>query len=150
LSDHIDLPIETLVHTRLQADLLVFNQDRSSRIGLRPDNPEFADFPNPPGDSASDAEWSAWLHRLRAAQRDVERMGRGPVFIIGPETPRALVSIWTTNIDGSSTFLSTFYKEWTPDVDAATALLRAQENLRRSAKWRHPYYWAGWQLWGRP
>jgi CHAT domain-containing protein len=46
--------------------------------------------------------------------------------------------------------LSTFYKEWTPDVDAATALLRAQENLRRSAKWRHPYYWAGWQLWGRP
>ena len=30
---------------------------------------------------------------------------------------------------------------------AATALKRAQDFVRSHAVWKHPYYWAGWQLW---
>ena len=31
---------------------------------------------------------------------------------------------------------------------AAWALREAQAHVRSQAAWRHPYYWAGWVLWG--
>ena len=35
-------------------------------------------------------------------------------------------------------------------LGAAAALRKAQEYIRSHEKWRHPYYWAAWVLWGAP
>ena len=31
---------------------------------------------------------------------------------------------------------------------AATALKKAQEHVAAQPQWKHPYFWAAWQLWG--
>ena len=33
---------------------------------------------------------------------------------------------------------------------AAAALKQAQAFVRSQPKWKHPYYWAAWVLWGLP
>ena len=47
-----------------------------------------------------------------------------------------------------------FYLLWNPEegevLPAATALKQAQEFVRSQEKWKHPYYWAAWVLWGLP
>lgn len=48
-----------------------------------------------------------------------------------------------------------FYELWNPKdgkkgLGAATALKTAQKHVRSHEKWKHPYYWAAWQLWGLP
>jgi hypothetical protein len=41
-------------------------------------------------------------------------------------------------------------KDGARGLPAATALNRAQEYVASYEKWKHPYYWAAWQLWGLP
>ena len=36
------------------------------------------------------------------------------------------------------------------DSKDQAALKGAQEHVRSHEKWRHPYYWAAWVLWGLP
>ena len=48
-----------------------------------------------------------------------------------------------------------FYKRWNPKdgskgISAAAALRAAQAHVRAQEKWKHPYYWAAWVLWGLP
>ena len=48
-----------------------------------------------------------------------------------------------------------FYELWNPKSgkggrSAAEALEAAQKHVRGQKKWAHPYYWAGWVLWGSP
>jgi len=35
-------------------------------------------------------------------------------------------------------------------VTASQALRAAQESVRADPRWRHPYFWAAWVLWGLP
>ena len=39
-------------------------------------------------------------------------------------------------------------KSWAPEFVAA--LKEAQEFVKGHEKWKHPYYWAAWVLWGLP
>ena len=39
-------------------------------------------------------------------------------------------------------------KDGSKGLPAATALKNAQEFVKGHEKWRQPYYWAAWQLWG--
>ncbi len=47
-----------------------------------------------------------------------------------------------------------FYELWNPKkgkgLGAAEALRKAQAYVRSQEKWKHPYYWAAWVLWGLP
>jgi len=43
--------------------------------------------------------------------------------------------------------LMTRFYELQKSKPTATALREAQAHVRAQAKWRHPYYWAAWQLW---
>ena len=63
-----------------------------------------------------------------------------------------LVHVWRKDEAASRALLRAFYKNWEPRdprdiVAAAQALREAQEEVRSQTDWRHPYYWAGWQLW---
>jgi CHAT domain-containing protein len=41
-------------------------------------------------------------------------------------------------------------KDGTPALGTAAALRAAQAHVRSVERWRHPYYWAAWVLWGLP
>ena len=69
--------------------------------------------------------------------------------------PRVLVSLWKVDDLATQALMIEFYRRWRPKdgaerMDAATALREAQAVVRKNPKWKHPYYWAAWVLWGLP
>jgi len=69
--------------------------------------------------------------------------------------PRVIVSVWRVDDDATRALMVKFYELWNPKdgsqgLAAATALRKAQEHVRSREKWKHPYFWAAWQLWGLP
>ncbi len=68
--------------------------------------------------------------------------------------PRVIVSLWKVDDDATRALMVKFYELWKPgNMATATALKKAQEFVRDHPdhpKWKHPYYWVAWQLWGLP
>ena len=60
--------------------------------------------------------------------------------------PRA-VSLWKVDDAATRALMVKFYELW-KQHPTATALQKAQEHVASQEKWKHPYYWAAWQLWG--
>ena len=60
---------------------------------------------------------------------------------------RVVVSAWNVDDEATRALMVRFYKEW-ETTSAASALAKAQASVRANERWRHPYYWAAWQLWG--
>ncbi|MCC7137529.1 MAG: CHAT domain-containing protein [Planctomycetes bacterium] len=70
-------------------------------------------------------------------------------------SPRVLCSLWKVDDAATSALMTKFYELWNPrtgskGLGTAEALRRAQEHVRSQEKWKHPYYWAAWVLWGLP
>lgn len=67
-------------------------------------------------------------------------------------SPRVLVSLWKVDDAATSALMIKFYELWNPEggagLPAARALKKAQEHIAAQPKWKHPYFWAAWQLWG--
>ncbi|MDH3592465.1 MAG: CHAT domain-containing protein, partial [Planctomycetota bacterium] len=90
------------------------------------------------------------------------RTGKGKVYraegVVGftraflfAGTPRVIVSVWTVPDETSRPVMEKFYELWKgTKMSAATALRKAQDHVRSKPKWKHPYFWAAWQLWGLP
>lgn len=75
-----------------------------------------------------------------------------PEFVRGPflQAPRTIVSLWEVDPEATCVLMRRFYALWNGKVvslPACTALKLAQDFVRTHAEWKHPYYWAGWQLW---
>lgn len=67
--------------------------------------------------------------------------------------PRVLVSLWKVDDAATRELMTTFYAKWNPrdgskGLSAAGALRAAQAHVRAQERWKHPYYWAAWTLWG--
>lgn len=66
--------------------------------------------------------------------------------------PRVLCSLWKVDDAATQALMVRFYESWKPDEGegpgAAAALEAAREFVRGHERWSHPYYWAGWVLWG--
>jgi len=65
----------------------------------------------------------------------------------------AIVSLWDIDRDAAEEFAKELYRQWLgsdDEIDVLAAVERARDAVRSKAKWRHPYYWAGWRLWGSP
>jgi CHAT domain-containing protein len=70
-------------------------------------------------------------------------------------TPRVICSLWKVDDEATRALMAKFYELWNPKdgkpgLPAADALHEAQEFVRSHEKWKHPYYWAAWVLWGLP
>ena len=84
-------------------------------------------------------------------------------------TPRVVCSLWKVDDAATRALMVRFYELWNPRRDAhgaaagatgsspaptaitaSEALRAAQEHVRAQPRWRHPYYWAAWVLWGLP
>ena len=64
--------------------------------------------------------------------------------------PRVMVSLWKVDDEATRALMVKFYELWKTDMAAATALRKAQQHVASQPKWKHPYFWAAWQLWGLP
>ena len=68
------------------------------------------------------------------------------------ESPRQIRSLWRADPEATRVLMTRFYELWNGKaaLPACTALKRAQDHVRSHERWKHPYYWAGWQLWASP
>ena len=68
--------------------------------------------------------------------------------------PRVLCSLWKVDDEATKALMVKFYELWNQEegkgLPAATALKQAQEFVRSHERWKHPFYWAAWVLWGLP
>ncbi|MFI5403162.1 MAG: CHAT domain-containing protein, partial [Planctomycetota bacterium] len=72
--------------------------------------------------------------------------------------PRVIVSLWKVDDKATKALMIKFYELWNPKdgskgLPTATALKKAMEFVRDQPdkpEWKHPKYWAAWQLWGLP
>ncbi|MDH3591178.1 MAG: CHAT domain-containing protein, partial [Planctomycetota bacterium] len=62
-------------------------------------------------------------------------------------TPRVICSLWKVDDEATQALMVKFYELWKTQP-TAIALKNAQAFVRGHEKWKHPYYWAAWQLWG--
>jgi len=70
-------------------------------------------------------------------------------------SPRVICSLWKVDDDATRALMTKFYELWNPTdgkpgLPTAEALKQAQEFVKSQEKWKHPYYWAAWVLWGLP
>ena len=70
-------------------------------------------------------------------------------------SPRVICSLWKVDDDATRALMTKFYELWNPKdgksgLPTAEALRRAQEFVKAQEKWKHPYFWAAWVLWGLP
>ena len=70
-------------------------------------------------------------------------------------SPRVICSLWKVNDEATRALMTKFYELWNPKdgkpgLPTSEALRKAQEFVRSQEKWKHPYYWAAWVLWGLP
>lgn len=63
---------------------------------------------------------------------------------------RVLASVWKVDDEATGALMAAFYGRRRAGVPAARALREAQASIRARERWAHPYYWAGWVLWGLP
>lgn len=68
--------------------------------------------------------------------------------------PRVVASLWKVDDEATKAFMVKFYELWNPKdgkgIPPAEALKQAQAHVRSQEKWKHPYYWGAWVLWGLP
>jgi CHAT domain-containing protein len=63
--------------------------------------------------------------------------------------PRVVASLWDVRDDSTAIFMQAFYRAYIRDrVPAASALRRAQLQLRQDPRFAAPYHWAGFVLHG--
>jgi CHAT domain-containing protein len=63
--------------------------------------------------------------------------------------PRVVASLWLVDDLATAELMRRFYRGLlVRKLSAAAALRAAQEEMRTSARWHAPYYWAGFTLTG--
>jgi CHAT domain-containing protein len=75
--------------------------------------------------------------------------GLGVVFLrLG--VPRVVGSRWEVDSLSTEFLMGRFYETLTAGVDVEAALNRAESDLRSTAEWNHPYFWASFETLGSP
>ena len=61
-----------------------------------------------------------------------------------------LTSLWPVDDEATSAWMLRYYQYLSAGISRSEALLAVQNDFRQhpNRDWRHPYYWAGWQLVG--
>ena len=84
------------------------------------------------------------------------RLAGKVALITGAAGSRAvLCSLWKVDDAATRALMEAFYAAWSPKdggkgLPASAALRKAQEAVAADPRWKHPYYWAAWVLWGLP
>lgn len=64
-------------------------------------------------------------------------------------TRQVVVSLWSVSDEGTAELMTRFYRGYVKEkLSAAEALRRAQLSMLKEKRWRHPFFWAAFQLQG--
>jgi len=149
------LNVSELIDMQLKADLLVFSGGLTVRMSpTTGDGGPFEKFPKGDISKMGVDEAEDFIDRLKEFRKRLIAFDLGPRYVADENAPRVIVSLWKIDSSATRAFMKRFYELWNPagreGLPTATALRRAQEFVRGHEQWAHPFYWAGWQLWGRP
>ncbi|MEM1261162.1 MAG: CHAT domain-containing tetratricopeptide repeat protein [Pseudomonadota bacterium] len=61
---------------------------------------------------------------------------------------QVVASLWQVSDGATAALMARFYEEFRATDDAAEALSQAKRSLRRESRWRDPYFWSGFVLYG--
>ncbi len=152
--------LEALARELPHADILHFAGHGYSSSGnggllLAPANPAVADYRLVGASDLRSMDWSrcslAVLSACAAAEGET-RGAHNPESLIRAlakaGVPRIAASLWNADSAATAELMSQFYGSLKNGCQPAEALRIAQQALRRSSRWQHPYYWAGFQLYG--
>jgi len=62
--------------------------------------------------------------------------------------PRVVASLWNVDSDATANMMRVFYADLAKGSPPEQALWSAQQWMRQRPGWEHPYYWAGFHLYG--
>jgi len=68
--------------------------------------------------------------------------------LIRAGVPRVVASSWNVDSRATAELMRWFYRSLAAGETPGEALRTAQHEVRRRPEWQHPYYWAGFQLYG--
>jgi CHAT domain-containing protein len=71
-----------------------------------------------------------------------------PVGFIRSGVPCIVTAAWRISDDATKRLVKAFYRASTQEPTFAAALRAAQLDMLGGSRYRHPYFWAGFQLWG--
>lgn len=100
-------------------------------------------------------DWNARLVVLSACETGLGPVRRGEGVtgltraVMYAGSPAAVVSLWSVSDEGTKELMTRFYGAMVGDKLApADALRQAKLEMAASSKWRSPYYWAAFVLYG--
>ena len=82
-----------------------------------------------------------------------EIRGEGLISLTRPfmyaGVPRIVASLWQVPDQATAALMALFYRDMVRDhLSPSAALRHAQLTLRKTPRWSHPYFWAGFTLQG--
>ncbi|HEV7205502.1 MAG TPA: CHAT domain-containing protein [Jatrophihabitans sp.] len=63
---------------------------------------------------------------------------------------RVITTLWPVDDEASAVFMAALYEALSSGADCIDAMRSAADGLRADARFRHPYFWAGYTLMGDP
>jgi hypothetical protein len=94
--------------------------------------------------------WTDVLVFAEQEARWVNVRARGLQQFLGRRTDRIVLNRWVSDEAATRALFDRFYKLLRDGKAVATALRESQRFVAAHDEWKHPYYWAGWELWGAP
>jgi len=130
------------VHMPVRADVVVFTGVGASLLAPA----KGAGGPilvNEPGDFKIPrvGDLAATVERIKARRL-------GPLHVVGELSPMAVLPAWDTARDATAAFVREFHSRLARGAKVREALRLARAEVAKQKAWKHPHYWACWELWG--
>jgi CHAT domain-containing protein len=97
--------------------------------------------------SASLVTLSACETALAKIQGGDDLVGLSRGFIYAG-TPSLLATLWEVDDQSTALLMESFYKNWLKGMSKPEALRQAQVKLKEMPQYRHPFYWAAFEMIG--
>jgi CHAT domain-containing protein/tetratricopeptide (TPR) repeat protein len=132
-----------------------YSDSENGALILAPQDPRTSDYELLQSSDLMSQDWSrcrlAVLSACAAAAGEIDGP-HNPDSLVRALTragvPRVAASLWNVDSAATSELISAFYSSLATGINATDALRTAQERVRRHPEWSHPYYWAGFELFG--
>jgi CHAT domain-containing protein/Tfp pilus assembly protein PilF len=146
-----ELPLADIVHFAGHG----YSSSGNGGLLFAPQDPALSDYQLLRAREMRGMDWSrcrlAVLSACAAAEGETHG-AHNPESLIRALTragaPRIAASLWTLDSSSSADLMTQFYVSLKNGKDPGQAMREAQQAVRRDPRRQHPYYWAGFQVYG--
>jgi CHAT domain-containing protein len=155
-----DATVDALIASLPRAEIFHFaghgySDSENGALLFAPKNPKSADYVLLRSADLARQDWSkcrlAVLSACAAASGEIQGP-HNPDSLVRALTragaPRVAASLWNVESRATAELMGAFYGTMASGTTPTVALRTAQQRVRQRPEWSHPYYWAGFQLFG--